>query len=246
MDTTESATAKDADAHAHSRLPALRRFARENSLSLFFLIAFLVTVAGQSVAGHLDFNAQEAQHGGEPTSYGRYLISSSFGEALLENWQSEFLQFTFFILATVWLVQRGSPESKPLEEVGQETKKQQQIGSAAAADSPGWARLGGWRTAVYSNSLLLLMGLIFVASILVQSVTGWNVYNDAQRQHGGAPVSWGGYVSTPDFWEKALQNWQSECLAVGAMAVFGIYLRQRGSPESKPVGASHDATGRTG
>jgi hypothetical protein len=222
------------------------RFVRENSLALFFLAAFLVTVAGQSIAGHLEFNAEQANHGDPAISYGRYLISSAFGEALLENWQSEFLQFAFFIAATIWLVQRGSPESKKRENAGQESKRQQQIGYASTSESPLWARVGGWRTAVYSNSLLLVMGLLFIASILVQSFTGWSQYNDEERQHGQQAVSWGGYVSSPDFWEKTLQNWQSEFLAVGAMAVFGIYLRQRGSPESKPVGAPHDDTGRTG
>jgi hypothetical protein len=238
---------RDAAPGADRARPAgVRRFVRENSLALFFLGLFVVSLAGQSVAGHLAFNAEQAAHGGETTSWARYLVSSHFGEAVLENWESEFLQFTFFILATVWLVQRGSPESKKLERAGIESKREQQVEGAATARSPRWARTGGWRTALYANSLALAMISVFLASWAVQSVTGWNVYNDDQEHHGQPTVSWVGYLARSDFWEKSFQNWQSEFLAVGTMVVFSIYLRQRGSPESKPVGAAHDETGRTG
>ena len=222
------------------------RFVRENSLALFFLALFLASLAGQSIAGHLAFNAEQTAHGGETISWARYLVSSQFGEAVLENWESEFLQFTFYILATVWLVQRGSPESKKVERAGIESKKEQQVEHAATPTSPRWARVGGWRTAVYSNSLAIAMISVFLASWGVQSVTGRNVYNDDQEQHGQPTVSWAGYLARSDFWEKSFQNWQSEFLAVGTMVVFSIYLRQRGSPESKPVGAAHDETARTG
>ena len=222
------------------------QFLRENSLALFFLGLFLLSVVGQSVAGHLVFNAQQGAHGGQTTSWARYLLSSHFGEAVLENWESEFLQFTFFILATVWLVQRGSPESKQLDKAGVESKKEQQLEYAASAGSARWARVGGWRTAVYANSLAIAMISVFLASWAVQSLTGRNVYNDDQQQHGQPAVSWAGYLARSDFWEQTFQNWQSEFLAVGTMVVFSIFLRQRGSPESKPVGARHDETGRTG
>jgi hypothetical protein len=225
---------------------AAGRFVRENSLSLFFLTLFLVSLAGQSVAGHLAFNAEQAAHGAETIAWPSYLVSSHFGSAVLENWQSEFLQFTFFILATVWLVQRGSPESKRLEQAGTETKKEQKLGYAANAQSPLWARVGGWRTTVYANSLAIAMTSVFFASWAVQSLTGWREYNGDQAEHGEPGIAWASYLARSDFWEKTLQNWQSEFLAVGTMVVFSIYLRQRGSPESKPVGAPHDETGSTG
>jgi hypothetical protein len=224
----------------------MRSRLRDNSLSVFFLVLFVATVLGQLIAGQKDFNEEELAHGGEPISLGRYLFSSDFGEALLENWQSEFLQFSFFILATVWLVQRGSNESKRVDEIGLESDQKQRIGDYANARSPLWAKARGWRTAIYSNSLMIAMTAIFIGSWLTQSITGWTHYNDEQVEHDEPTVSWAGYLGRPDFWEKTFQNWQSEFLAVGTMAVFTIYLRQRGSPESKPVGAPHDETATSG
>jgi hypothetical protein len=224
----------------------MRLWLRSNSLSVFFGVLFLVSLFGQSLAGHRVFNEDALEHGSQTISYARYLVSSQFGEAVVENWQSEFLQFTFFIVATVWLIQRGSNESKKPEDAGRESDEQQLVGPHAKHTSPRWSKLGGWRTALYSNSLLLVMAAIFFASWFAQSVTGWSEYNDAQRDHQQSGVSWAGYLARADFWEKTLQNWQSEFLAVGTMAVFTIYLRQRGSPESKPVGAPHNQTGVSG
>ena len=104
----------------------------------------------------------------------------------------------------------------------------------------------GFRLWLYSNSLVLVMGLIFFLSWFGQSVTGWSEFNAEAAEHGESPVSWLGYIGSSSFWFDTLQNWQSEFLAVGSMAVFSIYLRQRGSPESKPVGAPHTATGVEG
>jgi hypothetical protein len=220
------------------------RHLRDNGLSIFFGVLFLAALAGQSIAGHSAFNQHQLEHDAAPVSYWRYLTSSEFGQAMLENWQSEYLQFTLFILATVWLVQRGSGESKQPGKRGRETEREQKLGPHAHSSSPRWARLhGGFRRALYSNSLLIVMGLIFVLSWFGQSVTGMTAHNADQRLHGEPSVSWARYLMEPDFWENTLQNWQSEFLAVGTMAVFTIFLRQRGSPESKPVGAAHDATG---
>jgi membrane protein implicated in regulation of membrane protease activity len=166
---------------------------------------------------------------------------------VLENWQSEYLQFALFAFLTVWLVQKGSPESKELDKTGTETKKEQKIGSYADAASPLWARVGGLRTALYSNSLIIVMAAIFIGSWFAQSVTGWSDFNGEQALHGEPRVSWLSYVGSSTFWEATFQNWQSEFLAVGSFAVLAIYLRQRGSPESKPVGApTKDATGQEG
>jgi hypothetical protein len=224
----------------------MRRFVKENSLSLFFLAIFLAAVAGQAVAGHSLYNEEQLAHGGETISFGRYITSSSFGQAVMENWQSEYLQFTLLLMTTIWLLQRGSPESKKLERAGRESDEDQLIGEHAHAKSPLWARAGGLRTAIYSNSLLILMALIWVGTWVAQSVTGWSAFNADQLEHKESTVSWLGYLGTSDFWEATLQNWQSEFLAVGSFAVFAIYLRQRGSPESKPVGAPHEATGVEG
>jgi hypothetical protein len=224
----------------------MRRFLRENSLSLVFLAFFALAVAAQAFAGWHEFNNRASAHKEPAISIGRYITSSSFGNAVLENWQSEYLQFTLYILLTVWFIQRGSPESKEVGKEGGESDQDQLLGAHARANSPRWARTGGLRTALYSNSLLIVMVAIWVLSWFGQSVTGWSEFNSDQITHHEPTVSWLGYLGTANFWEATLQNWQSEFLAVGSMAVLSIYLRQRGSPESKPVGAAHDATGVEG
>jgi hypothetical protein len=222
------------------------RFLRANGLSLFFLGIFLATLVGQALVGHADFNHQQLAHNGDPISLGRFLTSSAFAVDVMENWQSEYLQFTLYIYATVWFVQRGSPESKPLDEIGRESDSDQKVGEHADADSPKWARVGGLRTALFSRSLVTAMTAIWLLSWLAQSITGRIAFNADQFDHHLAALTWTQYVLTPDFWNRTLQNWQSEFLAVGSMAVLSIYLRQRGSPESKPVGAAHTDTALEG
>jgi Domain of unknown function (DUF6766) len=224
----------------------MRIWLRDNSLSLVFLVLFLAALAGQSVAGERTYNEEQAQHGGETISYSRYVVSSHFGSAVLENWQSEYLQFSLFILATVWLVQRGSNESKKPKEAGTESDQKQLVGPHAQRHSPSWAKSAGWGRRLYENSLLIVMTAIFFAAWFGQSVNAWTEYNNEQLEHGGQPVSWLTFLGRADFWEQTLENWQSEFLAVGTMAAFTIYFRQRGSPESKPVGAPHDQTGTSG
>jgi hypothetical protein len=222
------------------------RFLRDNGLSIFFLAIFLASLVGQALVGHGQFNQDQLLHHGDPISLGRYLTSSEFAVDVAENWQSEYLQFTLYILGTVWLLQRGSPESKPLDEAGLESDEEQKVGPHATPRSPRWAKVGGLRTAIYSNSLLTVMTTLWLGSWFAQSVAGWSAYNANQLDHEAATVDWLGYVGTNDFWDRTLQNWQSEFLAVGSMAILSVYLRQRGSPESKPVGAPHDATGVEG
>jgi hypothetical protein len=201
---------------------------RDHSLSLVFLGLFLAALVGQAIAGHAEYNNQQIAHMGETVSLWRYVVSSEFGQAVMENWQSEYLQFTTFILLTVWLVQKGSPESKKTDQVGTKSDT-----------SPR-------RHWIYENSLLLVMGTIWIGTWFAQSVTGWSAYNAEQLDHNEQTVNWLGYITSADFWETTLQNWQSEFLAVGSMVVLSIYLRQRGSPESKPVGAANEATGVEG
>jgi hypothetical protein len=224
----------------------VKQFLRHNGLSLFFGVLLLAALIGQAIAGHLDYNEDQRAHGGGTISLGRYVVSSSYGRAVMENWQSEYLQFFLFILATVWLLQRGSPESKEIGREGLESDEDQLVGEHAKRNSPGWARVGGIRSAIYSNSLLLVMGFIFVASWFAHSVTSWSDYNAEQLEHDQESVSWIEFLGAARFWEQTLENWQSEFLAVGSMVILSVYLRQRGSPESKPVGSSHEATGVEG
>jgi len=224
----------------------MRRFLRDNGLSLFFGLIFALALAGQAAAGHATFNNDAVGQGLAPVSMARYLTSASFAADVAENWQSEYLQFFLYVVATVWLVQRGSPESKELDKVGLESDEEQQAGAYADPDAPRAVRAGGWRAAVYSRSLGLVLGGIFLLSWLAQSVAGWASYNEHQINGREDIVSWPGYVTSADFWNRTLQNWQSEFLAVGSFALIAVFLRQRGSSESKPVGASHRSTGVEG
>ncbi|GLV92780.1 hypothetical protein Slala04_42340 [Streptomyces lavendulae subsp. lavendulae] len=223
-----------------------RGFWRDNSLTLAFGGAFVLVLAGQAVAGHAGFNEGLAVDGMQQLTLGEYMMSSDFAVDVTENWQSEFLQFSLYILGTVWLLQRGSPESKELHKAGTESDREQRVGDLADADSPRWARAKDWRQHLYSRSLGTVMGLLFLLSWLAQSIAGTAAYNEQQLRDLLAPVSWAAYLASADFWNRSLQNWQSELLAVAAMAILSVYLRQRGSPESKPVGAPHTSTGVEG
>jgi len=224
----------------------MRKFIKASSLSLFFGGIFLAALVAQAIAGWHQFNSDQLAQGLGQISLGAYLTSADFAVDVTENWQSEYLQFLLYIAATVWFVQRGSPESKAVDESGLESDEDQKVGRYADEESPAWARAGGVRTKVYSWSLTLVMGLIFLVCWFVQSIGGWAANNETRLQQVQDPLSWTKYLTDPDFWSRTLQNWQSEFLAVGSMAVLSIYLRQRGSPESKPVGASHSATGVEG
>lgn len=212
------------------------RALKDNALTVLFLALFVLTVLFQAIAGHAYNNEELAKHGMRPVPLAEFVTSSEFLVDLSENWQSEFLQFFVFILATVWLVQRGSPESKKPGDEGLGSDEEQMVAEFSRTDSPAWARVRGIRLWLYANSLLLVMGLVFVLSWLAQSLAGWVVANEEAAQHGEPAMQWIAYVASPEFWNRTLQNWQSEFLAVGCMVAFSIYLRQRGSAESKPVG----------
>jgi hypothetical protein len=225
----------------------VKEFVRSSSLSLAFLGLFLACLVGQAIAGWHQFNSQQVVDGLGVVSFGRYLLSADFAVDVSENWQSEYLQFLTYLMATVWLVQKGSPESKKPDEVGRESPKEQKIGEHSLEDSPRWARYSsGLRLRIYSSSLLIVMGVIFLASWLVQSLSGQASFNGERLRNLQDPISWTAYLQNPDFWSRTLQNWQSEFLAVGSMAVLSIYLRQRGSSQSKPVGQPHESTGVDG
>jgi hypothetical protein len=222
------------------------RFVRNNSLSLTFGLLFLASLVGQAFTGLADFNSQQVAEGLNSVGFLDYVTSSDFAVDVTENWQSEYLQFFLFITATVWLIQRGSPESKPPKEIGAESDEKQLVGRHATDRSPMWARVGGWRTALYSTSLGLTMAVLFLLSWIGQFLAGRATFNHERLAQFQDPVSWMDYLTAADFWNRSLQNWQSEFLAIGSMAILSVYLRQRGSPESKPVGAAHAVTEKSG
>jgi hypothetical protein len=220
----------------------MKRFWRENNLSVVLLGMFFTTfVFGQAFAGHRENNHELVAHGQPPIGFPDYLLSAHFFEATTENWESEFLQMGLFVYLTVFLRQKGSAESKKLsepEEVDRDPRRSKQKNIA-----PGPVRRGGWVLRIYENSLSLVFLALFLASFLGHAASGASEYNEDQVLHGGETVSWLGYMATSRFWFESLQNWQSEFLAIGCMVIFTIWLRQRGSPESKPVDAPHSQTG---
>jgi len=216
-----------------------RRFWQENSLSLVLFGCFLVFLLGQAVAGHHEYNEGLREHGEATIGFSEYLHSDHFFEATTENWESEFLQMFAYVLFTVFFYQKGSAESKDpsdSEEVDREPNRK-------TKNVPWPVRKGGFILKLYENSLSLAFLFLFVASFVMHAVTGTGLHNREQLQHSAEPVSILQYIGTARFWFESLQNWQSEFLAIAAMVVLSIFLRQKGSPESKPVDSPHDQTG---
>ena len=220
----------------------MRRLFRENGLTLVFIAAFVAAVVAQAIAGHHAYDHGQLSHHDETISFWRFVTSSSFAADLSENWQSEFLQTVLFVVATIWLVQRGSPESNPVRDGGLPSDQQELIGEHARDDSPRVARRGGLLSRLYSHSLSIVVTLLFFGSWFAQAVAGRVDFNEEQIDHQEATVSLAGYIGTGDFWNRTFQNWQSEFLALAASAVLAVYLRQRGSTQSKPVGMPHGVT----
>jgi hypothetical protein len=202
----------------------MTRFLRNNSLSLVFGLMFLVVLfAGQATSGYRVFNADQLEHGEHTVSFGKYLTTSHFGEATFENWESEFLQMGSYVVLTIWLRQRGSAESKPLDEEVDVDKPSQ-------------------RSWLYKNSLSLAFFTLFGLSFLAHAITGAHNFSSEQVAHGESAVATMDYLRRAQFWFESLQNWQSEFLAVAAIVVLSIFLRQQGSPESKPVDMANAET----
>jgi Domain of unknown function (DUF6766) len=221
----------------------MRRFLRNNGLSVvLFGLFFFSFIIGQSVMGMLEYNDDQREHGQPVVTYAEYLGGSHFLEATMENWESEFLQMFFFVILTVFLYQKGSAESKDPDE--EEEVDREPGGREVKADAPWPVRRGGLWLKLYENSLGLALFALFVLSFLLHAAGGAGVYNEEQREHGSPErVTTVQYIGTSRFWFESFQNWQSEFLSIGVMVVFTIWLRQKGSPESKPVDASHDETG---
>lgn len=224
----------------------VRTFVQDNALSLVFGLLFLASLVGQAWAGWVQLNDIQHAEGLGRLTLAQYLTSADFAVDVTENWQSEYLQFLVYIMLTIWLVQKGSTESKKPGQEGPETDAEQKLGWHAPPDAPAWAKAGGWRTWLLSWSLFLMMAAIFLVSWGTQLVAGWAAFNETRLQNLQDPLSLGAYAHNADFWARTLQNWQSEFLAVGSMAIFTVYLRQRGSTQSKPVGEPHASTGAEG
>jgi len=219
----------------------MSRFLRNNGLTLAMLGVFLIFLAAQSATGYRSYNSDQEEHGESTVGYGKYLTSGHFAEATFENWESEFFQMAAYVFLTVFLFQRGSSESKDpdKDEAVDEDPRQK----ANDPNAPWPVRQGGVVLSIYKNSLSLAFLLLFLVSLLLHAHGGAREYSQEQLAHGGEPVSTVEFMETAEFWFQSFQNWQSEFLAVAAIAFLSIYLRQQGSPESKPVAAPHSQTG---
>jgi Ca2+/Na+ antiporter len=217
----------------------MRKFIHDNSLSIIFFLLFIVSITGQIFTGIAEYN-KERQEEGQPTvTMSSYLTSGHFLESTFENWESEFLQMAFFVLFTIWLYQKGSSESKALEE-GEEVDREPDPNRKGA---PWPVRKGGWVLTLYKHSLTIALLLLFLFSFIMHLYGSHKDENEQLAQKGLPLETLGEYLGTSRFWFESFQNWQSEFLSVFAIIVLSIYLRQIGSSQSKPVDAPHDETG---
>ena len=217
----------------------MKRFLRNNALGIVLVLVFLaVWLVGQTIAGLQVYNQQRTDAGLSTIGWTRYFTTSHFGEATFENWESEFLQMAMYVVLTVKLRQWGSSESKPLE--GETDVDENPYLHRDDPDAPWPVRRGGWMLAVYRRSLSLAFLALFLASFALHAASGSRAYNAEQSMSGGTDHTTGwSYLTRSQFWFESLQNWQSEFLAVAAIVLLSIVLRQHGSPESKPVHAPY-------
>jgi len=214
---------------------------RNNGLSITLVLLFLAFMVAQTFTGWHAFNEEQAQHGEAQVDLSAYLRSGHFIEATAENWESEFLQMAAYVLLTVFLFQRGSAESKKPGEPEAVDRDPRLFKNKP--DAPWPVRRGGWVLKLYANSLSLAFVLMFVVALVLHAVGGTAQHNAEAAAHNGEMLSVGEFVRSSQFWFESFQNWQSEFLALVAMVLLSVFLRQRGSPESKPVDASHRDTG---
>jgi hypothetical protein len=219
----------------------MREWLRDHGLLVANLALFLIFFGGMILSGVRVYNSDQLEHGQQAVSLGGYLLSGAFFEATFENWESEFLQMGMYVVLTAFLFQKGSSESKPVDEAAPQDEDPRQAAKRAGVPWP--VRRGGWVLTAYEHSLSALFFILFFASIIGHAIGGAKEYSDQQLEHGGAPVTTLQYLGTSQFWFESFQNWQSEFLAVAVIVFASVYLRQRGSPESKPVAEPHRDTG---
>jgi hypothetical protein len=222
------------------RKPAKQHsFLYRNGLSLVLVTFFLLSLVGQIATGWHEYNKERDEYQQPPITLSDYLSTGHFYQTTFENWESEFLQMGMYVLLTIWLRQEGSSESKGLtgeEEVDRmpDTKRR---------NAPWPVKKGGIMLLIYKNSLSLAFVLLFLISFSLHAHGSFVNYNDEQILQHKAPVSFAEFMRSSRFWFESFQNWQSEFIAVLSIVVLSIFLRQKGSPESKPVDASNNETG---
>jgi hypothetical protein len=219
----------------------MKKWAKEHGLLLANIGLFLVFFCGMVISGASDYSEDQLAHGGQAVSIAEYLGTGAFLEATFENWESEFLQMGMYVILTVFLFQKGSSESKPMGKDAPQDQDPRDVPVKAATPWP--VRRGGWVLKLYEHSLSIMFLLLFLASVTLHAVGGSEEYSQEQQSHGQPGVTILGYLATSRFWFESFQNWQSEFLAVAVLVGASVYLRERGSPESKPVAEPHYETG---
>jgi hypothetical protein len=217
----------------------VKKFLKNNGLSLVVSAFFILTLIGQALAGWKHEQEEKRRTGEIPSSFSAYLGSPEFGEAVFENWESEFLQMGLYVILTAFLFQKGSSESKD----PQKSEAVDREPNAQRKNAPWPVKYGGLPLKIYRHSLSLAFLALFLFCFVGHWISGAKAYNDEIRRYGEAPIPIFQYGATAQFWFESLQNWQSEFLAVLSIVVLSIWLREKGSPESKPVDAPHDETG---
>jgi hypothetical protein len=218
---------------------SMKRYLRNNGLSLTFLLLFILTIGGQAFTGWKEYNKERQEDGQLPSAFSSYLHSGHFIQATFENWESEFLQMALFVLLTISLRQKGSSESKKItgsEEVDREPDPRRK-------NSPWPVRRGGWVLAVYKHSLTIALLILFIFSFLLHFYGSLTDENEQLLRKGEPLQTLWDYLCGSRFWFESFQNWQSEFLSVFSIIVLSVFLRQKGSPQSKPVDAPNDETG---
>jgi hypothetical protein len=211
----------------------------KNGLAVVFISIFIITLAAQAVTGWKEHNSEMEEFGAVGISLGTYLRSGHFISATFENFESEFLQMALYVMLTISLRQIGSAESKKLDE-----KEEVDREPIPSPQSPWPVRKGGWILKIYSHSLSIAFAFLFLASWALHFYGSWQDHNIEQWLKGKSNDSMAAYLGQPNFWFETFQNWQSEFLSVASIVILTIFLRQKGSPESKPVDAPNMETGK--
>ena len=217
----------------------MRRFLKDNGLSLVFFILFVVSLIGQAITGLEEHNQEMLEEGGQPVNMGKYITSGHFLQSTFENWESEFLQMALFVILTIFLYQKGSSESKDPE--SKEPVDREPNPKKKSAPWP--VKQGGWILAVYKHSLGIALFILFVLSFVLHWYGSLKDYNQEELLKGKPTETAMQYLGNSRFWFESFQNWQSEFLSVFAIVILSIFLRQKGSPQSKPVDEANSATG---
>lgn len=217
----------------------MKNFFKNNSLSICFAALFVLSLGGQTYFGYEEYLKELSEMGAPPVTLWKYLSSGHFLQATFENWESEFLQMALFVVLTIFLQQKGSSESKDFdkdEEVDREPDPSRE-------GAPWPVKKGGWMLKIYKHSLTIMLSILFLASFAGHFYGSLKDEN-LQKSIRGLPLeSAGNYIADSRFWFESFQNWQSEFLSIFAIIILSIFLRQKGSSQSKPVDAPDSETG---